>query len=74
MDQNVEFFTDILSQFLKFGMLTLGRTRRGGGEVRFTVWGLPSSPIRFFYLAFSVAVHLSLAHIAMVTSHDVISS
>ena len=73
MDQNVEFFTDILSQFLQFGMLTLGRTRRGG-EVRFTVWGLPSSPIRFFYLAFSVAVHLSLAHIAMVTSHDVISS
>ena len=70
MDQNVEFFTDILSQFLKFGMLTLGRTRRGG-EVRFTVWGLPSSPIRFFYLAFSVAVHLSLA---MVTSHDVIGS
>ena len=30
MDQNVEFFTDILSQLLKFGMLTLGRTKRGG--------------------------------------------
>ena len=77
MDQNVEFFTDILSQFLKFGMLTLGRTRRGRGDVRVTVKvGAipPSSPIRFFYLAFSVAVHLSLAHIAMVTSHDVISS
>ena len=76
MDQNVEFFTDILSPFLKFGMLTLGRTRRGG-DVRVTVKvGAipPSSPIRFFYLAFSVAVHLSLAHIAMVTSHDVISS
>ena len=37
LDQNVEFFTDILSQFLKFGMLTLGRTRRGRGEVRVTV-------------------------------------
>ena len=36
MDQNVEFFTDILSQFLKFGMLTVGRTRRRG-EVRVTV-------------------------------------
>ena len=36
MDQNVEFFTDILSQFLKFGMLTL-LVQGGGGEVRVTV-------------------------------------
>ena len=35
MDQNFEVFTDILFQFLKFGMLTLGRTM-GGGEVRVT--------------------------------------
>ena len=45
MDQNFEFFTDILFQFLKFGTLNLGHTRAGGGERLGLRLGLGPSPL-----------------------------
>ena len=44
MDQNFEFLTDILLQFLKFGMLNLGHTRGGGKRLGLRL-GLGPSPL-----------------------------